>query len=195
MEIEFIIVFSGDYNALIRAIASIMCVAANKRVNVIYNEKHKAGLKAIKKLFCKFNPEVPVTFKQYALSDRCSGSSIDALMLKKWIVKSNITDSYVCVCDTSTSLEPSHFTKASKCLDREMNLVFIGQNPLIEQLASNSLFSKSTLRQVPNKAWRDAEGIEDVLRYAFSNFCQSKDFFNNYAEAENNRKFKCLNLS
>ena len=196
---KFIVIAHNDNNKLVRCISSI-CTNKDsvKEIDILYNKENSQKIKNALYTLEKINPDIKFKIKRFNIHKRDIYKSVDILMIRKWIKK--INNEFIVVCNEDCIFKSTYINDFYNDIDLHYNgeiddiNLFLYGNPIDWNINGNgkSIYRRSVLLQIPDKFWRKCENINQLYKYYFSEFCQSKIFFENLVEAETNRKFHVI---
>lgn len=196
---KFIVLAHNDNNRLIRCISSI---CTNKKykieIDVLYNGLEVQRIKNTIFTLKKYNPDIKLQFKKFNIHKRDIYKSVDILMLRKWIKQ--INNEFVVICNEDCIFKSDYIERFFEDIDLHYNNetddlnAFIYGNPALVDINGNGkcIYRKEILEKIPNKQWRNLKDIYQLYQWYFSEYCQSKIFFENIIEAETNKKFHVI---
>ena len=192
---KFIVIAHSDKNKLIRCLSSI-CSNTNRNfsIDVLCNKANFLGLKKIVHSVNYYNHDIEIKIRKFNVHIRDRYMSNDILMLRKYI--QTVVDEFCVICDecvifTSTYIQD---IKSSFIYNKNEINIMTGESPLDTHLNGNGgcVYRTKLLKSIPKKQWRTLNSIQSLYLWYFSEFCQSKQFFENIIDAEENKKFYLL---
>lgn len=196
---KFIVISHSNDNKLIRCISSI---CTNKKykidIDILYNGTDLKRIKNSIHTLKKLNPDISFCFKKFNIHKRDIYKSVDILMLRKWIKQ--INNEFIVICNENCIFKSNYIENFFNDIDLHYNNaaadinMFIYGNPVDIEINGNGkcIYKKEILEKIPNMQWRNLKGIHQLYQWCFSEYCQSKIFFENIIEAEANKKFHVI---